>query len=70
MSRQGRPPVPSRKRGQGFAALTPEQRTEMGRRGGLASQAGKGAAQRWTKAQAREAGRKGGQARGKAGGRA
>lgn len=43
----------------GFAAMTPEQRSAIARRGGLAAQA-RGTAHRWTSEEAAEAGRKGG----------
>lgn len=49
-------------RGKGFAALTPEARKEIARRGGIAAQA-KGTAHRWDREAARVAGRKGGLAR-------
>lgn len=45
--------------GQGFAALTPDQRIENSRKAGQRAHE-KGTAHEWTPAQAREAGRKGG----------
>lgn len=45
---------------QGFAAMTPEKRSELARRGGLAAHA-KGTAHQWTRDEAVAAGRKGGQ---------
>ena len=47
------------KRPRGFAAMSPEQRSELSRRGGKAAHS-KGVAHRFTKDEAREAGRKGG----------
>lgn len=43
----------------GFAALSPERRSEIASKGGVASRE-RGVGHRWTKAEAREAGRKGG----------
>lgn len=45
----------------GFAALTPEQRSEIARKGGIQSHR-LGRAHKWDSASAREAGRKGGKA--------
>lgn len=45
---------------QGFAALTPERRSEIASMGGKESQR-RGTAYRWTSEKAQEAGRKGGQ---------
>ena len=46
----------------GFAAMTPEQRTEISRKGGVTAHL-KGTAHTWNPATAQEAGRKGGLAR-------
>lgn len=43
----------------GFAAMTPERRRDISRKGGIAAH-DKGTAHQWTPATAREAGRKGG----------
>lgn len=43
----------------GFAVMTPEQKTAIARKGGLAAHA-KGTAHEWTPAEARVAGSKGG----------
>lgn len=53
------PPAPRPKRG--FAALTPERRAELSRKGGQAAHA-KGTAHKWDTEAARTAGRKGGAA--------
>jgi general stress protein YciG len=58
-----RPTPPSRKHLRGFGSKSAEEVRAAGAKGGRASQAGKGAAQRWTKEQARAAGAKGGRAR-------
>lgn len=46
----------------GFAAMEPERRRDVSRKGGIAAHS-KGTAHQWDKATAREAGRKGGLAR-------
>ncbi len=43
----------------GFAAMTPEERSEIARKGGKEAQK-RGTARKWTPEEAREAGRKGG----------
>lgn len=55
------PPVP-RPRTSWLRTLTPEARRALASKAGKASQAGAGAKQRWTKEQARAAGKKGGSA--------
>lgn len=50
-----------KKRPRGFAAMDPERRREVTRKGGLAAHQ-KGTAHEWTSEEARIAGRKGGQA--------
>ena len=52
------------KKRKGFAAMSPEVRKKIASMGGKAAHA-KGKAHRWTKAEAVEAGRKGGRAGGK-----
>jgi general stress protein YciG len=49
------------KRKQGFATMTPEQRREVARKGGIAAQR-QGVAHRWDREEASIAGRKGGRA--------
>jgi len=51
----------AKKKPRGFAVMTPEQRSRIGRLGGVAAHA-KGTAHEFTPEEAREAGRKGGQA--------
>ena len=46
----------------GFAAMTPERRAEISRKGGVTAHL-KGTAHQWNPAAAQEAGRKGGRAR-------
>ena len=52
----------------GFARLTPEERAELGRKGGLHAHES-GTAHRWTPEEAAEAGKRGGKARVHKGGR-
>ena len=52
-------PKPVRKRGQGFASMPIERRTEIARKGGVAAQA-TGKAHRFTTEEAQAAGKKGG----------
>lgn len=54
------PPKPKARRG--FAAMSPEKQKEIASAGGKAAHA-QGTAHRWTSEQAKEAGRKGGEAR-------
>lgn len=52
------------KRGRGFASMDPEKQREIASKGGKAAHA-KGTAHEFSSEEAREAGRKGGQARGR-----
>ena len=54
----------SKGRGRGFASMDPNKQREIASKGGKAAHA-KGTAHEFTSEEAREAGRKGGQARGK-----
>ncbi len=56
------------KKPRGFAAISPERRSEIARRGGVAAHAG-GTAHQFTKAEASAAGKKGGLAKHRARGR-
>ncbi len=57
--KKGHVPMDAPKKPRGFAAISPEQRREISRKGGKAvAKSGRG--HRWTKAEAREHGRKGG----------
>jgi uncharacterized protein len=49
----------TKKQKRGFAALSPERRSEISRQGGKAAHE-RGTAHKWTEEEAREAGRKGG----------
>lgn len=55
-----------RKSIRGFAAMSPEKQREIASKGGRAAHQ-QGVAHEWSKEEAKEAGRKGGQARGRKG---